>query len=75
MTDTQSFKEAYQILKKNADSLESSEILDIDSLVHLVDESINAYKICQSRIQAVEQALQHAFDDTQLTDKFHHPQT
>lgn len=56
-----SFKDAYQILKSNADKLEQSEALDIDNLVAIVEESLAAYRICQSRIDAVEQALKSAF--------------
>lgn len=55
------FKDAYQILKSNADRLEHSDALDIDNLVEIVEESLAAYKVCQSRIDAVEQALQSAF--------------
>lgn len=60
------FKEAYDILKHNADSLEQSQTLDIDNLVSVVEQSIDAYKVCQERINAVEQALKHAFDETTL---------
>lgn len=55
------FQDAYQVLKKNADYLEQSDELDIDNLVTIVEESLSAYRICQSRIDAVEQALQSAF--------------
>ncbi|AWY20447.1 MULTISPECIES: exodeoxyribonuclease VII small subunit [Moraxella] len=60
------FKEAYEILKHNADSLEQSQVLDIDNLVSVVEQSIDAYKVCQERINAVELALKHAFDETAL---------
>lgn len=64
------FKEAYNILKHNADLLEQSQTqsqtLDIDNLVSVVEQSIDAYKVCQERINAVEQALKHAFDETAL---------
>lgn len=67
MSTPTTFKDAYQILKHNADTLESTETLDIDTLVQTVEESIAAYKVCQARIHAVEQALQHAFGDDNLT--------
>lgn len=63
------FKEAYDILKHNADTLEQSQTLDIDNLVSMVEQSIGAYKVCQERINAVELALKNAFDDTALSDK------
>lgn len=62
-TTPTTFKDAYHILKTNADNLERSEELDIDNLVTTIEESIAAYKICQERIQAVEKALSQAFDD------------
>lgn len=64
MTTPTSFKEAYQILKDNATRLENSDVLDVDTLVHTVEESINAYKVCQARILAVEQALERVFSET-----------
>lgn len=62
MTTPTTFKDAYAILKANADHLEHSTELDIDNLVTIVDESIQAYKVCQERLTAIEQALEHAFD-------------
>ncbi|WFF39460.1 exodeoxyribonuclease VII small subunit [Moraxella nasibovis] len=62
-TAPSTFKDAYHILKTNAEQLEKSDELDIDNLVTTVEESIAAYKICQERILAVEQALAKAFDD------------
>ncbi len=61
------FKEAYDILKQNADMLEQSETLDIDNLVSVVERSIGAYKVCQERISAVEMALKNAFDENTVT--------
>lgn len=55
------FKDAYQILKNNADKLEQADQIDIDNLVSIVEESLAAYRVCQSRIEAVEAALQSAF--------------
>ena len=71
MTDTattpDNFKDAYQILKSNADRLEQSDALDIDNLVAIVEESLAAYKVCQSRIDAVESALISAFAKADVT--------
>ena len=50
------FKQGYEILKKNAEKLESQEEPDIDNLMAIVEESMSAYKACKSRIDAVQQA-------------------
>lgn len=62
MNTPTTFKDAYAILKANADHLEHGTELDIDNLVAIVDESIQAYKVCQDRLTAIEHALQSAFD-------------
>lgn len=62
MTTPTSFADAYRILKNNADRLEYNEEVDIDNLVQIVDESIQAYKYCQARIDAVEAALNQALN-------------
>ncbi|OLV79633.1 exodeoxyribonuclease VII small subunit, partial [Acinetobacter baumannii] len=48
------FKEGHDILKRNAELLESQESPDIDNLMKIVEESIGAYKACKSRIEAVQ---------------------
>uniref|UniRef100_UPI003F4938CE exodeoxyribonuclease VII small subunit n=1 Tax=Acinetobacter tandoii TaxID=202954 RepID=UPI003F4938CE len=57
------FKDGYEILKKNAELLESQEQPDIDNLMKIVEESMNAYKVCKSRVDAVQQALNETFKD------------
>ena len=52
-----SFNEAYAVLKKNAETLQRSNEPDIDALVPLVEQSMAAYKICKSRIEAVRKAI------------------
>lgn len=47
--DTLSFQEGYDILKKNAELLESQQEPDIDNLMKIVEESMQAYKACKSR--------------------------
>lgn len=64
MTMPQDFKTAYQILQNNVKLLEQSDEPNIDELMQIVEESINAYKVCQSRITAVEMALQQAFEQS-----------
>lgn len=57
------FKDGHDILKKNAELLESQESPDIDNLMKIVEESIIAYKACKSRIEAVQQALDETFKE------------
>ncbi|WP_171430092.1 exodeoxyribonuclease VII small subunit [Acinetobacter lactucae] len=57
------FKDGHEILKKNAELLESQESPDIDNLMKIVEESITAYKACKSRIEAVQQALDETFKE------------
>ncbi len=52
-----SFNSAFEVLKRNAETLKNQKTPDIDSLVPLVDESIQAYNICKTRIEAVRAAL------------------
>lgn len=57
------FKEGHDILKRNAELLESQESPVIDNLMKIVEESIGAYKACKSRIEAVQQALDETFKE------------
>ena len=57
------FKEGYDVLKKNAELLESQEEPDIDNLMKIVEESMAAYKACKSRVDAVQQALNETFKE------------
>ncbi|ENU98691.1 MULTISPECIES: exodeoxyribonuclease VII small subunit [Acinetobacter] len=61
--DTLSFQEGYDILKKNAELLESQQEPDIDNLMKIVEESMQAYKACKSRVKAVQNALNETFKD------------
>ncbi|WP_180105537.1 MULTISPECIES: exodeoxyribonuclease VII small subunit [unclassified Acinetobacter] len=63
MTDTLSFKEGYEVLKRNAELLESQQEPDIDNLMKIVEESMQAYKACKTRVEAVQQALNDTFKD------------
>ena len=56
------FKEGYDVLKKNAELLESQEEPDIDNLMKIVEDSMTAYKACKSRVDAVQQALNETFN-------------
>ncbi len=62
----QNFSEAYAVLQQHAQTLRSKTEPDLDNLLTIVTESVTAYKVCQSRIAAVEQALNAAFSDVQV---------
>ncbi|WP_290002084.1 exodeoxyribonuclease VII small subunit [Faucicola atlantae] len=62
ITTPTDFQSAYQLLKANAQQLQSSQQPNIDELMAIVEQSIAAYKVCQTRIDAVERALNQAFD-------------
>ncbi len=55
------FKEAFTILKANAQKLEDQDEPDIDHLMEIIDQSTAAYKVCKARIDAVEKALNTTF--------------
>ncbi|WP_374664230.1 exodeoxyribonuclease VII small subunit [Acinetobacter sp.] len=57
------FKEGYEILKRNAELLEDQQEPDIDNLIKLVEESMQAYKACKSRVDAVQAALNETFKE------------
>jgi len=58
MTQTKTFKEAYAVLQKHAQTLREQREPNIDDLLQIVTESVAAYKVCQERIDAVERALE-----------------
>lgn len=59
MTAT-NFRKAYGVLQKHADTLRTQQEPNIDDLLHIVTESVAAYKVCKERIDAVERALEQA---------------
>lgn len=60
---TTSFKEAYGVLNRHAQTLRSQQEPNIDDLLGIVTESVTAYKVCKQRIDAVEAALEQALAD------------
>lgn len=58
------FREAYGILQQHSQTLREQQEPNIDDLLSIVAESVDAYKICQQRIEAVEKALEKALSDT-----------
>jgi len=61
--NTLSFKEGYEILKRNAELLDAQHEPDIDNLMKIVEESMAAYKACKTRVDAVQQALDDTFNE------------
>ncbi len=56
------FKQAWGVLQKHAQTLRSQSEPNIDDLLGIVTESVQAYKVCQSRVEAVEKALEEALE-------------
>lgn len=65
-TPLTSFRDAYQVLQKHAQTLRSSTEPNIDDLLDIVNESVEAYKVCKERIDAVEHALSRALEDQDI---------
>lgn len=55
-----SFRDAYGVLQKHAETLRNQREPNIDDLLKIVTESVTAYQVCKQRIDAVEQALEQA---------------
>jgi hypothetical protein len=52
------FKDAYAVLQQHAQTLRDQPEPDVDTLLAIVSESTEAYKVCCDRIQAVESLLE-----------------
>jgi exodeoxyribonuclease VII small subunit len=57
-----SFKDAYGVLQRHAQTLREQAEPNIDDLLTIVKESVEAYGVCKTRIDAVEAALKAALD-------------
>jgi exodeoxyribonuclease VII small subunit len=49
-----SFRDAYGVLQRHADTLRNQQAPNIDDLLTVVTESVDEYKVCKERIDAVE---------------------
>jgi exodeoxyribonuclease VII small subunit len=58
MDETVSFRQAYGVLQQHAETLRRQSEPNIDDLLRIVNESVEAYAVCKSRIDAVEKALE-----------------
>jgi len=66
MSEEKTFRDAYATLQKHAQTLRSQQEPDIDNLTTIVSESVEAYKVCKQRIDAVEKALEQALGNAQI---------
>lgn len=55
----------YDVLQRHAAALRNQSEPNIDDLLRIVEESVAAYKICQTRIDAVEKALDKALSQVE----------
>ena len=55
-----SFRDAYGVLQRHAETLRNRAEPNIDDLLTIVSESVAAYEVCKTRIDTVEKALQQA---------------
>ncbi|ANH66641.1 exodeoxyribonuclease VII small subunit [Mitsuaria sp. 7] len=58
--EEKTFRDAYEVLQRHAETLRNQEEPNIDDLLDIVNESVDAYKVCKQRIDAVEKALEEA---------------
>lgn len=65
LDDNASFKQAYTLLKTNAEALQNQSEPDIDALMDRVEESIHAYKICQKRLKSIQKALANSLEEAE----------
>ena len=63
------FKQAYGVLQNHAENLRNQQEPNIDDLLTIVTESVNAYKVCKERIDAVEKALEQALSGAGVSSR------
>lgn len=56
-SNADNFSHSYDTLKKIAESLRNQREPNVDELIPMLEEATKAYKICQSRLEAVQLAL------------------
>ncbi|HBQ44083.1 MAG TPA: exodeoxyribonuclease VII small subunit [Thiomicrospira sp.] len=64
-SNPESYQQNYNKLQEISQRLSQADNVDIDELVPMVDEATRAYTLCQSRIEAVESALNKRLDKTE----------
>lgn len=66
---TTSFKEAYHTLQQHANTLRQQQEPNIDDLLTIVGESVEAFNVCKARIEAVELAMEQALSGAHLDEE------
>src|ERR1700712_1027666 len=67
-SNTASFNKNYKVLKDAADWLSQQKEPDIDQLVPKVESAMQAYKICKTRLDAVQATLAQYFEPDAAED-------
>jgi exodeoxyribonuclease VII small subunit len=67
MSET-TFRDAYGVLQKHAETLRNQREPNIDDLLKIVTESVDAYKVCKTRIEAVDKALEQALSNAGIEE-------
>lgn|SRR5690606_29306475 len=63
-----SFKQAYSTLQQHAETLRHQQEPNIDDLLTIVSQSVQAYNVCKQRIDAVEKAMEQALSGAAVGD-------
>lgn len=63
MSEFTTFKAAFGALQRNANTLRSQQEPNIDELLPLVQQSMDAYRVCKERIDAVDAAMKAEFGE------------
>lgn len=62
MSEVKTFKDAYAVLQRHAQTLRSQQEPDIDNLTTIVSESLAAHKVCKGRNMTRSVRLPHGID-------------
>jgi exodeoxyribonuclease VII small subunit len=63
------FKQAYGVLQEHAENLRNQQEPNIDDLLRIVTESVDAFTLCKQRIDAVEKALEQALSGAAVSSR------
>lgn len=73
MSEMKTFKEAYAVLQKHAQTLRTQQEPDIDNLTTIVSQSLAAHKVCKERIDAVAKALEQSLGTGEIEEESGQP--
>ena len=63
MSEFTTFKNAFSALQRKASTLRNQQEPNIDELLPLVQQSMDAFRVCKERIDAVEAAMKVEFGE------------